>query len=154
MILKIDQAGKIEQTEKDTILAFSSEEIQYTIKIPKKIKQDIFSKCKKQHKKQIMLKMFSWGLYLLLKNKINENTLIFIDEEYPQKDRYIKNMLAGYLKINADRIRFDKLGKEDISHKLANNTFSGKLKPNEVITKDQLNISLLYTKKQLEKLQK
>lgn len=147
----IDQAGKIEETNKDTILALYSNEIQYSIKIPKKIKQELFNQCKKRHRKKIMLRMFFFGLFLLLKDKIQENSTIIIDNEYPGHEKNIKQLLLKFLKIKKEHIRFDSIGKKDPSHNIANKTFSGKLKPNEIITEKLLNLNRIIPKKKLKK---
>ena len=135
MILRVDQAGKIEDTTKDTILAYVSQESQYTIKIPKKIKQDIFNRCRKRYRRNITLRFFSYALYLLLKDA--DFSMIIIDDEYPGNGRDIKNMLSH--KLKKDSIIFTNLGKRDLSHTVANQTFSGKLKPNRIITEIDIN---------------
>jgi hypothetical protein len=150
----VDQAGKVENTSVDTILALCSDEIQYSIKIPKKIKQEIFNKCKKRHKKNITFRLFAYGLYLLLKNKVNKNSIIIIDNEYHGHDKDIKVMLLKNLEVSKDQIRFDLVGKKDLSHKVANQTFNGKLKPNNIITEKQISLSKICPINKIKKVLK
>lgn len=144
MYFTIDQAGKIEHTNEDTVLALCTAETQYAIKIPKLLKQNIFNRCKREYKNNLVYRIFSYGLYLLLKDRITNNSILLIDEEYKGHGKDIKNYLLKYLeKMPAENIRFQELGKKDLSHRIANQTFSGKLKPNEIITEKQLNLNVI-----------
>ncbi len=146
----IDQAGKIEQTNEDTILALCSKNIQYTIKIPKQLKQKIFSQCHKRFKKNLTFRTFSYGVCLLIKNKINQNSLIMIDNEYPGHERDIKQYLLKFSKLKKSQIKFTQVGKKDASHRIANQTFSGKLKPNEIILTKNLTLKNILPEKKLK----
>lgn len=154
MHFSIDQSGKIEDTSVDTILAMCSNDIQYSIKIPKKLKQDLFIKCKKSSKKNLTFRLFSFCLYLLLKNKIQKNSIILIDEEYSGHNADIKQLLLKNLKIKKEQITFGLVGKKDASHRVANQTFSGRLKPNEIITEELLNLNKIIPKSKLKKILK
>ncbi len=147
----IDQSGKVEHINEDTILALASKKIQYSIKIPKNIKKKIFSKCRKRYKKNITLRLFAYCLYLLLKNKISINSKIIIDKEYYGHERDIKSLLLKNLKLKKYQINFSCVGKKDLSHKIAYKTFSGKLKPNEIITQKELNINKILPKNKIKK---
>lgn len=144
MYFTIDQAGKIEHTNEDTVLALCTAETQYAIKIPKLLKQNIFNRCKREYKNNLVYRIFSYCLYLLLNGRITPNSVIIIDEEYKGHGKDIKNYLLKYLeKISAENIRFQEIGKTDPSHRIANQTFSGKLKPNEIISEKQLNLNAI-----------
>lgn len=108
----IDQSGKVEHTNDDTILALYSERIQYTIKIPKEIKQELFNQCKVSKKNLLTYRIFAFGLYLLLKDKITKSTIIKIDDEYPGHGKDIKNLLLNKLSIKSDQLGFECLGKK------------------------------------------
>ncbi|MBR9675968.1 hypothetical protein GOV05_03095 [Candidatus Woesearchaeota archaeon] len=152
--ISVDQSGKVEATSVDTVLALNSTDIQYSILIPKKIKQEIFGRCKKQYKKKIMIKTFSYSLYLLLKKKVQKNSIIVIDDEYPKHGKNIKNYLATKLKFDAHQITIGNIGKKDEAHRIAYDTYRKKIKPNEVITSKQLNLNKLFSRKDLEKILK
>ena len=92
MSLEVDQSGKIEQTERDTILCLSNDRW-YAIRIPKKIKRTI----QKMFRDSLLIKYFilitfSAALSILIK-KTKPKTKIIIDEEYQNKEILIKNII-------------------------------------------------------------
>lgn len=140
---EIDQSGKIEEINHDTVLALHSGEIQYTIKISSQVKQSIFFKYKKRFKKKLVFRIFAIGLCLLLKNKIKPNSIVIIDDEYPKHGKDIKQLLLNNLrqnkiKIDPQNIRFECVGKKSFVHKIGIQTFNGKIKPNEIISEKQI----------------
>lgn len=139
----IDQSGKVEDTSVDTILAFSSNEMQYSIKIPKYLKQNIFSQCQKKYKTNLALRLFSYGLYLLLKEETNNESVVIIDDEYPGHSKDIKQYLMQHSNLQKEQIRFELIGKKDQAHKIAYMTFCGKIKPNRIVNERDLNLSLI-----------
>jgi hypothetical protein len=152
----IDQAGKIEESGKGTILSLCTNEIQYTIKIPSKLKQDIFNQCKKRYKNNITFRIFSYGLSLILENKIKKYDKVIIDNEYPGHENDIKGLLLNYMKgnIKKEQIKFDQLGKKDSSHRIAYQTFCGKLKPNDIIDEERLNLKKIVHNNKLKEFMK
>lgn len=146
----IDQAGKVEHTNEDTILSLCSEKIQYAIKVPKELKQDLFNACNKRCKKQLTFRIFAFRIYLLLRNRIQNDSVIKIDDEYPQHGGDIKQLLLNHLSAGKDQIQFHTLGKADPSHRIANQTFSGKLRPNEIITEKELSLTGIIPPKKLK----
>jgi len=150
----IDQAGKIENTAENTILACYSNEIQYSIKVPKKLKQEIFNSCYKKHKKRIMIRMFSFCVSLLLKDKINEDSLVILDNEYDGHQGTIKQLVLTFSKISKNSLQIKEIGKKDPSHRIANQTFSGKIKPNKIITVKELSLEKIFSSKKVRKLLK
>jgi len=48
------------------------------------------------------------------------------------------------------KIKFDNIGRKDLSHKIANQTFSGKLKPNEIINEKQITLAKIIPQKKLK----
>ncbi len=148
--LTIDQAGKVEHTNVDTILALCSDKIQYTVKIPKELKQELFNQCKARKKNQLTYRIFAFGLYLLLKGRISQSSIIKIDDEYPGHGRDIKILLLNHLSIQSDQLGIENLGKKDPSHKIAYQTYCGKLKPNDIISEKQLNLPKIIPKKRIK----
>ncbi len=150
----IDQSGKIEETNVDTILAFSSSEIQYSIKIPKQMKQNIFIQCQKKHKTTLVLRLFSYDLSLLLKGKVNKDSIISIDDEYPGHGKDIKQHLTQYLGLQEEQIKFTLIGKKDSAHRIAYQTFRGKLKPDQIVTEKEFNLEIIIPAKKIKELLK
>ncbi len=150
----IDQSGKVEDTSVDTILAFSSHDIQYSIKISKKIKQNILTQCQKKHKNVLVLRLFSYGLFLLLKDKANEDSVVSIDDEYPGHGKDIKQHLMSFLGLQSEQIKFTLIGKKDPAHIIAYQTFRGKLKPNHVVTEKEISLEVLIPAKKIKELLK
>jgi hypothetical protein len=90
-------------------------------------------------------------LFLLLKDRTQYSQIITIDNEYPGHEKDIKALLLNHLRINPNHIRFREIGKDCSSHRIANQTFSGKLKPNEIISREQLNLdNFIPARKQKE----
>lgn len=149
MLYYIDQAGKIECTCDDTVLALWSDEIQYSIKISKKIKQNIFNACKKSYRKKLMLRLFAYSLHLLIQDKTPKSSIIVIDDEYPGHGKDIIQHLEQYSGLKRT-IRIDLIGKKNHAHRIANQTFSGKLKPNQHIKEEQVDLTKLIPNKKLK----
>ena len=141
MHIEIDQSGKIEQLNKDTYIAFSNHE-QYCIKLPKKIKQEIFYKCRAEVK-QIIPRLFAICVFYCVKDYINKKELIAIDSEYQGWEAYIKTYLIPLLRSeysNFDKkiIQFTSIGKKSRAHKVAKSAFVGKIKPNKILNEEDI----------------
>ncbi len=138
--MEIDQSGKIERLDHDTIIAISNGE-QYCVMIPKSLKRAIYSY--RNEIKQIRYKLFCIGIYYCALRFINKNYLIIIDDEYYGKNNLIKSILVSYVQLNhlsfnTDLIRFDRIGKKSNAHHIAIETFRGEHKPNETLTENQI----------------
>lgn len=141
MKIEIDQSGKIEMLSQDTIIACSNDK-QYSIKIPKKIKQEIFYNYKNKIK-QLKYKLFSIGVYYCIERFIEKSELIIIDDEYHGKNNLIKFILISYIKriyknFDEKLIRFSTITKNSNAHHIAIETFREEHKPNEVLTEKQI----------------
>lgn len=143
MRIEIDQSGKIEQLNFDTIIAFSNNE-QYCIKLPKQLKRNLFLNYK-QHIKQIRYKLFSISIFLCIKEylKINENVHLVICCEYSGKESLIKNILLELLKknkfdISKKLITFGRIGKNSNAHNVAIDVFRENRKPNKIIQEREI----------------
>lgn len=135
MRIEIDQSVRIDNTQKDTILAFSNR-INKSVRIPVKVKR----KCLKILRdrgiapKNIYLKLFAAGLFILIRNHINQISTLVIDTEFSdrQSQQFIKMTLFKKLqstdsRIMLDDITFRRIGKESEAHKKAYNTHKGKV---------------------------
>ena len=132
---QIDQSGKIEQTNKNTVIAFSNG-IKYSVLIPKKLKrqlQEIF----RIHgfTSLFIYYLFSVGVYYLLV-KIEQRSDITIDIEYPGKDKIIKQFVTGLLIKNKKaehEINFARIGNRPPAHYAAKDVFDKKTSPDRIL---------------------
>lgn len=125
MRVEIDQSGKIEETNKDTILALSNN-IEYSICLPSSVKKQALEilRRKKQGDKVIFLKIFAFGLFLLLEPYLNDLSAVFIDNEYPGNEASIKSILLEFIKRTTGRypsftIDFILVKKNSLAHHVA-----------------------------------
>lgn len=123
MQVQIDQSGKIENTSKNTVLAFSNSK-SFSVLITAKCKrqlQDIFRQ--RGQNRFFIYWTFAAGIALLLLNQVNEITEVVIDKEYTNKDRLIRKILINSLqKLEVNKIPeiyFDRIGKKSKAHYIA-----------------------------------
>ena len=140
MKIEIDQSGKMEDTSKDTVLAFSNHE-HYAILVDRRVKQNIYSKIKKR--KILQIRLFVIGIYILLKDQLYNKALIIVDEEYQGNEVLIKGLLLDLIRkdlpnFDHNIIRFERVSKASNAHKLALSIFRKKLKPNKSITEKEI----------------
>lgn len=134
MSKQIDQSGKIERTNRDTILCISNEDWD-AIKIPAKVKrqlQEIFRR--NGQGRNFVLFTFSAGVAIL----IEKNTQIYhlvIDREYFGHEAVIKNIILEMLKDKekAPEIYFKSIGKKAMAHHRAYAVAVGKLPASHVV---------------------
>ena len=141
MRIEVDQSGKIEQTNIDTVVAFRNDE-QYSVLLKKKIKIEILTEYRNRYG-DIHYRLFAILIFYCVKNYLSKIELIIVDIEYEGRDEDIKrNLLRLIWKIHPtfDKkiIKFSRIGKESNSHKVAYQTFAGKLAPNKIITKNEV----------------
>ncbi len=133
--IEIDQSIKIEQTQGDTVLAFS-DGIERAILIPAKVKRACQWELRDRGVKSdmIVLRMFASGILLLLEGQMERISSITIDTEYIGKEGEIKGLLLRFiLKWVPDfpkrAIAFRQVGKQSGSHVLAWGTHKARRKP-------------------------
>ena len=137
MRIEIDQSGKIEQLNKDSVIAFSNK-TQYSILIPKEVKQEVF-RLHKGKIKELRYRLFCIGIYYCFRDYIKEKELITICCEYIGKENLIKSFLLDYLRksypmMDSKVIRFGKIGKSSNAHAVAIDVFRGNRKPNKILS--------------------
>ncbi|MBS3093528.1 hypothetical protein J4456_03030 [Candidatus Pacearchaeota archaeon] len=132
MHIEVDQSGKIEQLDRDTVIAFSND-YQYSIFIPRKVKQE-FYRLYRVRIKHLRYKLFVIGIYYCLRDYFRLNELILIDCEYSGKENLIKSLLLNlfrkYHLINPKIIHFGTIGKRSNAHAAAIDVFRENRKPN------------------------
>ena len=134
MKIEIDQSGKIENTNEDTVIAFT-DEIRKSLLIRAKDKQ-VIQKIFRQIEKPRMFvyHTFTTLIYLLIKDDLNKIQEIIIDKEYPGKEALIKNLLLQKIRkvkpdFLAESISFQRVGKSSKVHLLAYAVSKNKVKP-------------------------
>lgn len=143
MKIEIDQSGKVEDTSKDTILAFSNR-TKYAIKIPARVKRDLQTYFRQIGEPKLFIyKTFVVGLYLLVNPFITKITTALIDIEYSGQNELLKRMLGrlftdfGYRYERAN-FQFQKIGKTSKAHGLAYEVFKGKLGEDKIISFEEM----------------
>lgn len=142
--VEVDQSGRIEFTKHDTVLAFS-DGISYSILIPRGVKRNSINELRQQGLSGTTFypRLFATGLFLLLRDHIDQLAQITIDVEFPGKDSQIKEHLMNLLRRSGHRIRarqidFRPVGKQSPAHKLALATFRGETEPDVTISEADL----------------
>lgn len=121
MRVEIDQSGKIEATNKPTVVCFSNSESK-SILIKRRGKrqlQEIFRKAGKP--RMFVIQTFSCLIYLLLKDFLPKISQIVIDREYPGYENLIKSYLVQLAKSDSktlfsDMIHFTEIGRKSRAH--------------------------------------
>lgn len=140
MRIEIDQSGKIENTNKDTIVAFSNR-VFGSILIEAKDKREIQEIFRRIGKSRVFIyKLFAILIFLLIKNHLKKIEEIVIDEEYPGKSVLIKDFLLReirkvYPKFSKENIFFKPIGKKSKAHNIAYNTFKKRRKADIIVGK-------------------
>lgn len=141
MKVDIDQSIKIEDTSRDTVVAFSNS-ISASAIIPRKIKRQLQQKFRKISKIHLfMYRIFAAGIVLLIKNYLRKIDSIIIDIEYPGHNELIKKMILEMLKKlrrKQPRIYFRQIGKKSNAHDKAYLTYKKKIKPDIVLKQKEL----------------
>lgn len=126
MKIEIDQSGKIENTNRLTIIAYSNSKhksIMITAKDKKSI-QSIFRKIGQP-------KLFAAAIFILIKNDLQKINQIIIDREYTGYENLIKNFICEIAerngkKIEKEIIHIQSIGKKSKAHELSINAYRKK----------------------------
>ncbi|MBU4332144.1 hypothetical protein KKD19_02150 [Patescibacteria group bacterium] len=146
MKIEIDQSGKIEDTNRLTVVAFANGKVK-SLKISSVEKQKLVKAMRALDypKKTFIFKIFAGLIYLLLRDEKNIDEVI-IDREYPGQEGVIKDVLS-HLFRKFDRqtplITFHRIGKKGGAHKIANDIYKGKRAANIVVTANRV-FQILY----------
>lgn len=140
MRIEIDQSGKIESYI-NTVIAFRNGE-QFSIFLDRKIKNEIITNYRIKYK-DIIYRLFSICIFYCIKDYLDKIQNIFIDVEYKGREKDIKKHLLRFIwriksDFDKDKIQFDIIGKKSRAHRLAYQTFIGKLAPNKVLTRKEV----------------
>ena len=124
MRVEVDQSGKLEQLDTDTVIAFANGQKDLVV-INAGVKRELiqYLKGKVYSNKDFVPLLFAVGIYILVKN-LPKQVVLEIDEEYSGYDELIRRVLRKLLnkKFNGKwdgSIRFVRIGKESPAHLLA-----------------------------------
>jgi hypothetical protein len=142
--IEVDQSGKIEKMNVDTVLAFSDGK-SAAVLIPAEVKRVCLRALRRRDKRKtiIVLKIFAAGLYFLLKDVLEEVTLVTIDQEYPGREGDIKGMLprliwVGGKRFEEERIAFHQVGRKSAAHFKAYGVYQGFQKADRILTAEEI----------------
>ena len=134
MKIEIDQSGRIEETNRDTILAAANEKYQFSVKISGRTKRRLLEEFRQKGKPKIYtIRTFAAGLFYLIINYPKTPEQIIIDVEYEGKNSLIKDIIGEKDKKLIDKISFRRIGRNSPAHILAINVFRGKKKPDKTV---------------------
>lgn len=144
MRIQIDQSGKVEETARPTIVAFTNRD-NATIFISSNDKKKLLRQFRKRGKREMYIfYTFAALILLLTQDYLDKITHIEIDTEYPGREALIKGILIelarhrGY-SLNKYEIGFKSVGRKSKVHKLAIETFRKKRKPTKLATHQTVN---------------
>jgi len=150
MKIEIDQSGKIEQTNLNSIIALSNN-IKGGIILNRKIKRQLQNYFRKNKKSRVFSYIvFSACVAILLKElKITQK--VIIDLEYLGYNKFIKNHILLYLKRLGIKypitISFASIGKRSPADDLANKIGKQKIKPIKKINYNEVIHLVFHIKK-------
>ena len=142
-VIEVDQSNKIEQPRSTTI-AFS-DGVSFAIILPHKMKTEAVRYLRNQGKtKQTAhVLIFAAGVFLLLRDYLNQVHRVVIDVEYPGWEDTIKAFLLQRTRrtqtdFEAWRITFDQIGKSSQAHRKANAVRDGRDKGYRIIRIEEM----------------
>ena len=141
MRVEVDQSGKFEWTQKPTILAVANG-VRFTLRISagdkRIVQQTLRQRRPEWSAKLVKVYVFSVLLYLLLRDHMAQTSMVVIDTEYTGYEAVIKNRVLTLcrrqgIKVYADQIMFQQVGKKSPAHKAAITVFRGQVRPDREI---------------------
>lgn len=150
MKCQIDQSNKVEQTEKDTVIALANG-IKFTIMIRSKDKRAIQNEFKLRGKPRNFIVFTFSALLVFLLRKVDPVVPVIIDLEYKSSEPVIWDRLIEYSRLlkyelNRSLIIFKSVGKKSPAHKLAGKVAAGKQNPDLRISSDEI-MKLIFPNK-------
>lgn len=144
MHIEVDQSGKIERMNVDTVLAFSDGK-SAAVLIPAEVKRVCLQALRREGrpKVSIVLRIFAVGLFFLLQDVLEKVTLVTIDQEYPGREGDIRGMLlrliwASGREFEKERIVFGQVGKNSAAHFKAYGVCKGFQKADRILIAEDI----------------
>lgn len=139
VIIKVDQSGKVEDTSKPTVVAFSNG-ISGSIFLAAREKRKLQRFFRKLGKPRLFAyKVFATLTFILIRNHTRKLDRIIIDPEYPGYEEVIRNWIWELLRKHRSRfsrngIVFQSIGKRSRAHIIAHRVFNKLREPDIVVT--------------------
>ena len=145
MTYEIDQSGKVEDTNKLTVVAYANGKIK-SVKIGSVEKQKLLAAIRvlDYSKRNYLYKIFAALIYFLLADEKVDS--VVIDREYSGHEAIIKGVIIQLLnknRKNVPEIQFDCIGKLSRAHKAALDVFRADREADLVVTAKDV-LKLLY----------
>ncbi|MBP9690659.1 hypothetical protein KBD81_01120 [Candidatus Woesebacteria bacterium] len=155
MRVEIDQSGKIENTSQDTIIAFTNG-VRKTIKITARDKRILQSRFREKYQSRLYVyRTFTALIYLLVRDHLQQISILVIDIEYEGREKSLKEMILEYIRKdgkNEPTIDFRRIGNRPPVHVLAYSTFTKKLKPDMIARWNEVAFYAIKKDRGLKKL--
>jgi hypothetical protein len=142
--IEIDQSGKIERTQENTVLAFS-DGTQASILILAVEKRQCVKRLRQRGEtgKTLYRKLFVAALFLLIKDYLGQIEIIAIDAEYPGQEAEISSGLLNHIRridpsFSEQRIVFGRIGKKSSAHRKALAVYRGEDQPSKRVKAREL----------------
>ncbi len=141
MIVEIDQSGRLEHLDTDTVIAYSNGKSRAVlIKVTEKRKIIQILKKSVVSRDQLMPLLFAVTIYALVKD-LPTSVVLEIDEEYTGKEKIISSSLTRLLGSRWNgQIRFRRIGKQSPAHKLAWGVHESQVKKRKIQKLDHKQI--------------
>ena len=142
MQVEVDQSGRVDQTNKVTVLAFANG-VERSILIPAIQKRKVLAVLKRRRpewsRALVNVYVFSVLVHLLVKDHIEKLSPIIIDKEYPGHEAVIKNRILTLCRrrgivVHKDQIVFANIGKKSPAHKLAWRVYNRLVDPDQALS--------------------
>lgn len=153
MTYQIDQSGRIEQTNLNTVLAIADQDTRIAIIFDRKNKRVLQSIFRNQRKiRMFTILTFSALIAILIKKSSIGRNNILIDHKYLTDEDFIKERILQYLQklkvSKIPRIEFGHVGKTSSAHELATQVSHQKKKADKTVDlKEIFELVLLPIKK-------
>lgn len=135
---QIDQSGKIEQTNKNTVLCLSNDEWDAVL-IKARSKRQIQEIFRRNGQiRNYVIFTFCAGLSLLIKRNLKIGKVV-VDREYYGKEAVIKKILLEMLsRKRIPEIAFESIGRKARAHSKAYLIYSKRLKANRLLKPEEI----------------
>jgi len=144
-IIEIDQSGKWEAPAHTVIGACMGSKL-YSVLITQKTKSTVqrilgaFDQNRNRSKKKLIVRMFTYSVFLTISDIVREGDIIVIDSEYPGNEDSIRDLLFHLfgkfrkVKLTAKSIQFRQIGRVSLAHVAAYQTFTYGRSPDKQLT--------------------
>lgn len=152
MKVQIDQSNKIEQTQKDTVIALSNG-VKFTVLIRAKDKRVIQNEFRLRGEPRNFIVFTFSALLVFLLGKVKPAVEVIVDREYKEKEDIIREKLILYSKrlahdFDRSQITFKLVGKGSPAHKLAGKVAARKQNPDWRISAEEM-MEVIFPKRKI-----